>query len=218
MRVLIERIAWILLSLAGAFVLWYIFAHETEVAADVPVLVQFQNIPPDLELTSDPPERLFFKVHGPASRLTAEQIARTSLMVDLSNASGPGEQTVTIGARELQLPTGVSLDRVVPSYFRIVLDRRAERDVPVEVRYAGPPPTGYRIVQQRAVPPAVRIAGPEARVSRITSVSTDAINLSSTIGRADFRVPVWVDDPQVRFAQGPTMVTVQVQLEKIPQP
>ncbi|HYO82483.1 MAG TPA: CdaR family protein [Bryobacteraceae bacterium] len=216
MRALIDKAMWIGLSLASAFGLWYWFANEREIAATVPVTVTYRNLPPDLEITADPPARMFLRLRGPASRLSEDDLRSTTLTFDLGHVHGSGEVTVPVTARELGLPGRVTLLRAVPSRVRFQFDRRLERNVPVEVRYIGPPPDGYRIRDQQITPATVRIAGPEPAVQRSVNVVTDAINLSSTVGRAEFRVPVSVEDPAVRLLDTDGVVTVQIQLEKIP--
>ena len=129
----------------------------------------------------------------------------------------PGEQTFTISANNLTLPPGVSLVRVVPSQIRVRLERRITKDVPVEVRFAGPPPAGYRIVHQDVQPSTVRILGPESRLEHIGAVQTDPVDLSSKLANAEFRVPVFLPDGLVRFEDSNPIVTLRVTLEKIPQ-
>jgi YbbR domain-containing protein len=217
MHALTSNIGWKLLAIASAVLLWWLFVAETEVATSIPVVVQYRNIPADIEIMADPPERLLLKLRGPASRLSPSQLSGTVLVFDLKNTSSAGEQTITIGAQELGLPSGVELVRVVPSQVRLTLDRRSEKTVPVEVRHSGPPAQGYRVVSQRVSPPSVKVIGPEAIVQRIESVPTDPIDLKSTVGTAEFRVPVYLPDPHLRFEDRTPVVSVQVTLEKIPE-
>jgi len=60
-----------------------------------------------------------------------------------------------------------------------------------------------------------QIAGPESRVQLVSTVPTDAIDLSGTVSSGEFRVSAYVSDSQVRF-EGSTTVVVRVILEKIP--
>lgn len=216
MKALISNFGWKVLAIGSAILLWSLFVAQTEIATSIPVVVQYRNIPSDLEITADPPERLLLKLRGPVSRLSASQLSGTILLFDLKDISTAGEQTITIGERELGLPAGVELVRVVPSQVRLTFERRAEKIVPVEVRYSGPPPRGYRIVSQNVFPQSVKVIGPEAIVERLESVPTDAINLSTTVGDAEFRVPVYTTDPHLRFEARAPFATVQIKLEKIP--
>jgi YbbR domain-containing protein len=216
MRALTDHFGWKLLSLAIAVALWFMFVGEAEVATSMPVVVRYRNAPADLEITTEQPNRLFMKVRGPVSRLSAASLAETALVLDLANVHSPGEQTLSIDEGELGLPPGVTLLRVVPSQIRVKLERRTVKMLPVDVRYASSPPAGYRIVSQRVYPPTVNVIGPESHLTRLESVGTDPIDISSTIGESEFRVPVYLSDPQLSL-ESALPVTVVVSLEKIPQ-
>ncbi len=217
MRMLIDNLSWKLFSAAAAIVFWWGLAGQTEVDTSVPASVRYRNVPSELELNSDHIDRLFLKVRGPAARLSASSLSQTALVLDLGSTLQPGEQTFTIGARNLTLPPGVTLIRVVPSQVRVRLERRSTKDVGVEVRFAGPPPAGYRVTQQDVQPSKIRIVGPESRLDPIESVQTDPVDLSSKLARAEFRVPVFLSDATVRFEHPNPVVTVRIALEKIPQ-
>ena len=217
MRMLTDNIGWKVFSVALATSFWWALSGQTEVATAVPAAVRYRNVPQELELSSDHVERLFLKVRGPATRLAASSLAQTTLVLDLGNVLKPGEQTFTITENNLTLPPGVSLVRVVPSQVRVRLERRATKDVPIEVRFAGPPPAGYRIAEQSVQPQIIRIIGPESRLEQISALQTDPVDLSAELANAEFRVPVYLPDPQVRVEQAYPVATVRVALEKIPQ-
>lgn len=215
MRRLTDHLGWKLLSLVTALALWYWFVSEAEVAVSIPVVLEYRNIPPDLEITSGHLDRIFIKVRGPRPRVNVEALSRTTLALDLSRASKAGEQTVSITELELGLPAGVHLVHVVPAQIRLKLDNRATKSVPVQARITGAPPAGYRISRQTISPNYVRITGPETNLKLITSVMTDPINLGSSVGYTEFRVPVAIEDPQLRM-ESPQPVSVSITLEKAP--
>lgn len=215
MRILTDNIGWKLLSLAVAVSLWLVLADSTEFATSIPAAVQYRNVPPELELNTEPIERLFLKVRGPATRLTPGALGQTALVLDLGNIHAPGEQTFTVGGNNLTLPTGVTLVRSVPSQVRVRVEKRLTRDVPVEVRFLGPPPVGYRISRQEVVPSIIRVVGPESQVQQLESVQTDPIDLSSKLSTTEFRVPVFISNPQVRCERDTAIVIVRISLEKL---
>ena len=217
MRLLTENLGWKILAIVIAAGLWYGFVSEQEMATSLPVAVQFQNVPSDLEMSSESLDRLFLRLRGPATRLNAASLSHVAVEFDLSQVQRPGEHTFTLGPANLVLPAGVYATRIMPSQIRITFDRRISREVPVDVRYTGPPPQGYRIARQQIVPDKVRITGPESRVSNVQAAPTDPIDLSSTISNTEFRVPAFLPDGQVRFDSEAPMVSVRVFMEKIPQ-
>ncbi|HYP13346.1 MAG TPA: YbbR-like domain-containing protein, partial [Bryobacteraceae bacterium] len=150
-----------------------------------------------------------------AARLRASALNETALVLDLGSIHEPGEQTFTVTKDTLTLPTGVVLVRAVPSQVRVRLERRASREVPVEIRFSGPPPEGYRVVHQETTPAQIRIVGPESQVEQVTSVQTDPVDLSSKLATSEFRVPFYIPNPQVRTEQQESVVVVRVGLEKV---
>jgi hypothetical protein len=60
----------------------------------------------------------------------------------------------------------------------------------------------------------LRVAGPEARVSTVSQVQTDPIELRSLSQSGEHRVDAFVDDPQVHFESSPA-VTVKLTIERI---
>lgn len=212
---LTEHLGWKVFSLIVAITLWYLVIGDTEVGVSMPIVVQYRNLPADMEITGEHLDRLFMKVRGPRPRVTTEALARTSLMLDLAGVNTPGERTVPVTAEELGLPAGVQLLRVVPAQIRLRLDRRVTKSVEVQARITGAPPHGYRITQQRISPEFVRITGPESNLRRLTSVMTDPINLDSSVGYAEFRVPVALEDPHLRVEDSQP-VSVGITLEKTP--
>jgi hypothetical protein len=217
MRALTDNIPLKLLALVAAVALWYLFAGEAEVATSVPVLIEYQNAPAELDVTSELPSRLFLKVRGPSSRLRSTALSETTLRLDFSAVDSAGERTFDIDDGNLGLPAGVHLVRVVPSQLRLNFERRVSKYVPVEVRYAGPPASGYRVAAQTVIPSTVEVVGPEPRVGAIQWVTTDPIDLASTVSTSEFRVPLFIGDPQVQLRSESDLVNVRVTLEKIPQ-
>lgn len=216
-RLLTENAVWKLSALVISAGLWYAFVGETELAASVPVAIQFKNVPSDLEVTAEPIDRVFLRLRGPATRLNAGNLTQVTVRLDLADIHKEGERTFSLGPGNLQLPAGVHVGQVVPSQIRLTFQKRLAKDVPIEVRYSGPPPAGYRVANEIVSPSKVRVIGPESNVQDLASAQTDAIDLSSAVGNPEFRVPLYLADAQVRFDAAPVVVSVKVSLEKIPQ-
>lgn len=213
-RRLVQNLGWKIFSIAAAIVLWMWLVGETEVSTSVAAPVQFENAPADLEISSDIVERLHLRVRGPATALRADSLASAAVLLDLGSVGAPGEKTFSLGPDNIRLPDGLVLTRVVPSQLRIRFERRAAKAVPVEVQFAGPPPSGYRIGATLISPTQLRITGPEGRVEQIRQVHTDPIDLRGAVGSRQFRVTAFVEDSHVRFESG-SEVQVRVSLEKV---
>jgi YbbR domain-containing protein len=212
-RFFLTNIGWKLLSLAIATALWFGVAREPEIATSLNVPIEFKNMPDDLDISSDIPERVRLEIRGPSGRLGRENIGEAAVLLDLATIPGPGERTFTFTDRNVKLPIGVNFYRAVPSQITIRFEHLIYKNVPVRARYSTGPADGYAIVKSSFDPPTVRIVGPESHVQPIEFVSTDPVDLSNVLGESEIRVHLNVGDPQVRL-NPVSQVHFKVTLEK----
>ena len=214
-RFFLDNLGWKVLSVGLAFLLWIAVAREPELATSISVPVLFKNIPDDLDIASDVPERVHLEIRGPAPRLTPESLAQTAAVLDLKDLQA-GEQTFTLNDSSIrQLPMGVSFYRAVPSQIALRFERLYSKDVPIEPRYAKAAPQGYSVVGYRFDPPKVRIRGPEQRLQTIDHVTTDPIDLSGLVSQTSQRVRVRIGEPRVRLESN-AQVRITLELRKLP--
>lgn len=213
-RYLTRNFGWKIFSLFLAILMWFALAQEPEIATALSAPVQYKSMPDDLDISSDAVERVHLEVRGPSNRLSGRNLEDAVVLLDLSGVHAPGERTFTVTQWNTRLPMGVAFYRAVPSQIRLHFERLITRDVPVQPRYAGPPPDGYRIASYSVQPSRLRVTGPESHIQRIESVQTDPIDLSGVVSQSEQRVHAYVSDPQVRLQSSP-QVKYHVRLEKI---
>ena len=212
-RRLAHNLHWKAASVAIAIVLWLIVVPQSELVTSRSVPILYRNLPPDLEISSDVPDRIHVEIRGPAGKLSSTSLADMAVQFDLAPVNAPGERTFTVSTASLYLPRGVSFLRAVPSQLRLRFDHILSKEVPVQVRIGTPQQPGYRIVQQEVRPARLKIAGPESRVRAIEAAQTDPVDLSGVVSKAEIRVSAYVTDSQVRFEDA-SIVTVRVAVEK----
>lgn len=211
----IENIGWRVFSLVAAIVLWATFVGSPEVVTSVFAPIEYRGMPSALEISSEVPDRVYIEIQGPGARLHSIDLARTTVTLDLSRITRPGEYALAIERGNIDLLSGLRVLRMVPSQVRLRFERRVSSDVPIRVRFAGPLPAGYRIAREQVSPSRVRIAGPESRVKETEFAETDPIDIARGTGEQVFRdVHISVRDPQVRLhAAAPVTVTVALRKE-----
>lgn len=202
------------LSLLIALALWFGLVHEPELVTSHSVPVFFKNLPRDIEIGSDVPDRVHIELRGPAGRLSPARLAEASVLLDLSSIQAAGERTFTVTESSLTLPPGVEFLRAVPSQLRLRFDRILSKEVQVHARVGVQPPKGYEIVSQLVRPEVLKVTGPENRVRAIDEAQTDPLDLSGVFSDAEIRAHAYVTDPQVRF-EGTPVVTVKVVVRRI---
>ena len=214
-RWLTENLGWKTLSVAVAFLLWLGIVGEPEQSISITIPIEYKNVPPDLEISSEMPDKVRVEVRGPSRRLTPAGLTTAAVIINLAPAQTPGERTFTIEESNLELPTGVIMSRAVPSQIRVRLERRAAKDIPIRVKFEQQPAAHFRIKRTEVTPPLLRVLGPESRVGHVMFAETDPIDIRETTGLATFHVQTFVGDPQVRI-DGTGAVTVEIELERIP--
>ena len=99
-----HNLPWYALSLAIALVLWVFVVGQPEMVTSQAALVFFKNLPRDLEVGSDVPDRVHIELRGPAGKLSAARLSETAVLLDLASVRSAGERTFTIGPGSLNLP------------------------------------------------------------------------------------------------------------------
>jgi YbbR domain-containing protein len=212
-KLLTRNLGWKLLSLAIAYALWIAIAREPELETSISVPIEFKNLPRDIDISSDVPDRVHIEIRGPSTRLTHDYLSSVAVVLDLSDTQ-PGERTFTIHDWNASLPFGVAFDRAVPSQITLRFAHLSSRDVSIVPRYLKPPPQGYRVASFEFKPAMVRIRGPEDHVTRTEAVTTDPIDLSGVVKRAKIPVHINVGDPQIRLEMPRAVTTFTVVVER----
>jgi YbbR domain-containing protein len=177
----------------------------------VPVPVQYRNVPPHLEISSDFVETVHLILRGPSASLSRISANPPPLVIDLASVSQPGEKTFPVSRAQFDFPSGVGLDRAIPAQIRMRLERRVEKEVPVKVRISHVP-EGMRVARIEATPAAVRIVGPESRVAAIERVETDPVDLRTLAPSGEVVSNVYTGHAQVTCLTSPA-VRVRAELE-----
>lgn len=211
-KIFLEDWALKLTALAITFALWFVvtgLSTPTTKRVTVPLNL---NVASDVQITNSPQQEVEIEISGDKRRI--EQINRSELSATVDLTEAPmGDRVVSLEPQSVYvpLPQGVKLAEVAPSRIVVSLERVEERDLEVRVETRGSLPAGYELYSLFAIPPRVRVRGPESVIRTLEFIKTDKIDIGGR--KADLTVSqVAVVAPQPKVAVLNTVVDVQVRV------
>src|ERR1043165_2378144 len=158
---------WTLKALALAITLGLWFAVTTQRA---PATTRLHNVPlefilpENVEIGNDPPRVVEVTLQGSQSKLLEMTVANLVARADVT-ALRPGDRVARLyESVRMDLPEDVRIIEVTPRNITLHLETVIERDVPVEARFEGELPEGFRRTGIFVTPERVRVRGPESHV------------------------------------------------------
>ncbi|WP_020676943.1 CdaR family protein [Geopsychrobacter electrodiphilus] len=165
-----------LLSLTFALILWMFIMGERHLEVGYTVPLELQKIPKDLVIANQVPSLIDVRISGPRTLLMKVSPNDISIAVDLSDLK-PGLTSFKRLDERLNLPSGMRVTRLSPSFVDIRLDRRKEKLVPIKVVFADDPDPGYRVSGLKTIPDKIAISGAESEIKSVSEVMTEPISL-----------------------------------------
>jgi len=203
------------LSLVLATGLWLVISPDeepAEVAVRVPI--EFQHVPPHLEISSVTIPDAQIRVRGPERLI--RQLRSTDIHAELELGDAkPGERTFDLTAQQIRHQRDLHVVQVVPGQVHLSFDTRLTREVEIHPRVMGNFAAGEKIAKVMVDPEKIKITGPQHHVELVDAASTDPVDASGTRTTATFVTNVYVADALVQVMQ-PTPVRVTVVMEKTP--
>jgi YbbR domain-containing protein len=204
-----------ILSLLLAAGLWLAISPDqepAEVAVRVPI--EFQHVPPHLEISSVTIPEAQIRVRGPERVI--RDLRSTDIHADLDLADAkPGDRTFDLTAQQIRHQRELHVVQVVPGQVHLSFDTRLTRDVEIRPRVTGDFVAGEQIAKVLVDPERITITGPKHHVEMMDAATTDPVDASGTRTQATFVTNVYVADALVQVVQ-PTPVRVTVIMEKTP--
>ena len=223
-RELMRQFGVFLLTFAAVLGYWVIYFGRHISVTTLTVPIDYRNLPNGFELGSRSEESVEIQLRGqgPVIEDLKRHPEEVNLSVDLAKLGLGDNQTVHLSEADLDLPTGVSVDRVIPSSLTIDLAQRISRSVKVRPVLTVPIPEGYDLIVE---PETVMLVGPASTIARVDTLDTSPTALAEPPeGRdeASFTVPLaspWSDTIRLGADQ-PRQVRLilRKQVEPTPEP
>ncbi len=201
-----------LLAIVIALSLWFVANLQHDIDKNVNIDINYANLPPGLVIANNPPEKLTVRMRGPRSQLSSATSENMLFTIDLSNL-GEGMSRFDITTDQIIPPREVQVTGISPAEIEIEIDKLSDKNVKV-VPSIGALESGFVIIgEPEVVPSEVKIRGPESLVTRISSITTDPVQLEGEKAKFTIEVPLRSPYSLVKVV-GNNTVRVTVDIEE----
>ena len=167
-----------LISLAFAIVLWFFVMGESRMEVNHIVPLEYVNLPKGLMIANEVPTSVALRINGPRALQVNLDPEDMGLRVDLEDLSA-GVTSFKRLDETLNIPGGLKITRISPSYVDVKLERVRERTVPVRVVLTGEPAPGFLVKSALAAPNRVVVIGAESEIKLVSEVVTEGIDVTN---------------------------------------
>jgi len=216
LRLLSENWLLKLLSLAFALILWFFVMGERKLEVGYTVPLELKNVPPGMMVANEVPSLIDVRLSGPRTMLMNLSPKDISISVDLIDLK-PGLTSFKRLEERLNIPSGVKVTRLSPSFVDVKLERIKDKVVPLKPVFTGVPAEGFQLGAIRLKPDKVTVEGAESEIKDIAEVATDPVDVEGAKESFTLMVPIsyrgkytWLNDSEA--------VEVQVKVEPLPAP
>lgn len=208
---------WLLkvLSLIFAAVLWFFVMGEQRVERSYSFPLELRNVPKDLSVANEVPGQIDVRISGPRTLLVNLDEKQISIPINLDGLDA-GTTTFRRLEERLNLPSGLKVTRVSPSYVEIQLDHIRRQSFPVRVDIVGIPAQGFDVVSVRIDPALVTVEGAERELRSLEAIYTEPLSVEGMKTDVKQTVPLAYDGSFSRLTEEKVDILVDIEPVQTP--
>ena len=180
---------------------WFSFTRGMDTLVTLAVPVEYVGRNPEMEILDTSVNMVDLQIRGSGSLIKSIRPDQLNVRLDLETAV-VGRNALTISQENINLPPGLSLNRVEPQVVEVTLDVPATRELPVQVDWAGKLPE--RLILESAVvdPLSVKIIGGSLILKKIATLYTEKVFLDNILDSGTLTVGLALNPASLRPAPG----------------
>ncbi len=202
-----------IISLIFALLLWTFIMGERRLEVGYPVPLELQSLPKGLMVANEVPSLIDVRVSGPRTLLAKISPNDISITVDLADLQ-PGLTTFKRLEERLNLPRGLRVTRLSPSFIDLKLERIKQKLVPIKIVLAGEPLSGFKVGSVKVVPDEVIVEGAESELKSVSGVTTEDVDLNGVNEGFSLIVPLVHGGIYTHFKDEKT-TEIQVEIQPV---
>lgn len=203
-----------LTSLAFAVMLWFFVMGERRLELAYIVPIEYRGLSQELMIANEVPSSVDVRISGPRALLMNLSPSDISIAVDLKGLSA-GMTSFRRLEESMNIPGGLKVTRLSPSFVDVKLERIRDKQVPVVVILAGQPMAGVLVEGHKVSPQRVAVTGAESELKGVSEVATEGVDLTGV--RESFSQTVALSHAG-KYTRLKDVKTVEVQVFLKPDP
>jgi len=165
------------LSLLVVSGVWFAFSRGLETITTIEVPIEYMGRRPNLEIIEASINSVTLSLGGSGPLLRSIKADQFQVRVDLEGAV-LGANAYPIARGNIVLPAGVVLKNVDPAGVEVTLDQPVEKELPVQVDWAGRLPAHLLLTGLTITPGQIRIVGGNRFLEKMDTLYTEKIMLN----------------------------------------
>jgi len=190
----LTNLATFFLALLLAIFIW-MSASETQDPIRTRFLevpLEYVGLPADSALVdADPRQTVQIRLEGPDSILQEQSPEDFAATVDLSQV--PSGQSTSVPIVVVALNPGATISFITPEQVDVLLEQEITLEIPVELDIRGSVARGHTQGEALIEPPAIRVSGPESRVSQLNFALVTIFLNNTAETLVETSVPIFYD-------------------------
>ncbi len=190
-----------LISLFFVFTVWYQLTRGSDTLISLEVPLEFYNRAPNMEIIDTSVHSVQLYLSGSGQLIQSLKPEQLTVRLDLEQLDA-GENILPVEPENITTPPGILLRRVEPSSVQLFLDKIAEKEVPVQVTWAGELDPDLIISEAEVNPSKIRVRGGRRLIDRITTLYTEPVDLNGITSSDTVTAPLQLDSAGIKVASG----------------
>ena len=211
-----KNLRYAVLAIVISLILWSIAHGSSSVERGYDVPLVFQDLPDTLVITNQSDEEINIRVLGSRVALRNLSPRKMEYVVDVSGAK-VGRTLHEVDVSRLDIPRGVRIVSRSPAQIDVRFEARGRRIVRVRPDLEGEPAEGFELTSVELDPPRVWLTGARSRVTRLSEVVTETLDVSGLEAPVEREVKLSLGSDHV-WMEEDEPVTVRIGIERVEPP